>query len=196
MPVGVAVALLHLVRLALAGEHAPQGVEVGVEVVRVRERLERRAEEVALGVAGDAAERGVDAHEAPLGRDEGLADRRLVEGVAEALLGLAQLLRRLALGRDVARDRLQLDHGAAGVADVAPARLHPDPVAVLVAEAPLVLGRPVVEHRPQVRAHARLVVGMDDVERVVSDQLLGLVAEQRAAGGRDVRAVAPAGRCW
>ena len=75
------------------------------------------AEQIVLGVAGDAAERGVDAREATLGGDQRLADRRLVEGVAEALLGVAQLARGLALGRDVATDAEVAGERAVGIAD-------------------------------------------------------------------------------
>ena len=102
--VGVPVALLDRIRLALAGEQRAHVVEVDVEILRMRERLERGLEQLLLAVAENAAERGVDAGEATVGRHERLADRGLVEGVAEALLRVPQLARRLALGGDVARD--------------------------------------------------------------------------------------------
>ena len=96
---------------------------------------------------------------------------------------------RAALGH-VAGDGQHLDDVAPLVAHGAPARLEPDPAAGLVPEARLLARGPVLEHGLQVARDAVAVVGVEDVDGEPADQLLGLEAEQRAAGGRDVRAYA------
>jgi hypothetical protein len=86
------VPLLHPVARPLAGDRLLQVGEVGVEIVGMRDVLERQVEQLVLGVADDLAEGGVHLDEAPVRADERHPDRRRVEGAAEALVRLAQQL--------------------------------------------------------------------------------------------------------
>ena len=93
-PVGVDVALVHLVGRAPAGEHVVDEREVGVEVVGVREVLERELQQLLLGVADELAQRLVDVEPLALEPDQRHADRRVVERGAELLRdALERLLR-------------------------------------------------------------------------------------------------------
>ncbi len=107
-PVGPQVPLLeHLVRARTSAEPLDE-LEIGGGVVRVAEALEGHASERLLPVAGDVAESLVDLDEAArrlgIDVDQGDPDRRPLERVAEALLGLVQRLLRPHPVRDV-------DHG-------------------------------------------------------------------------------------
>ncbi len=139
----------------------------------------------------------VDAHEDAVARDEGLADRRLVEGVAEALLGFAQLARCLALGGDVAADSEVARQLAAGRADRGDRERDGQLVPVLVHERPLagvgvLAARAVPEHASD--RHAELLGALlellrvmeehgveapDDLLRAVADHALGAAVEDR-----------------
>ena len=172
-------------------------VEVDIEVVGMRQRLEGRLEQVLLGVAQDAAERAVDAREAAVRGDQRLADRRLVEGVAEALLGVAQLACRLALRRDVAADAEVARDRAVGRADGRDRERHRQPDAVPAHERPfarvgVVLSRAVPEHGrdgdAELGRQALELIGVveqlgvmapDDVGGAVAEHALGAAVEDR-----------------
>ena len=170
--------------------------EVGLEIVGMGQLLERGREQFLLGCR-DAAERVVDADEAPVGRDQRLADRRLVEGVAEALLGVAQLARRLALGGDVAADPQVTGEHALGVADRRDRERHGQLRAVAAHECPVarvrVLGARAVSQHAADR-HAELerealellavvkevgVMAADEVLRAIAEHPLGAAVEDR-----------------
>jgi hypothetical protein len=91
-PVGVDVALVHLVGRAAAGEHVVDQREVRVEVVGVREVLEREPQQLLLGVADELAQRLVDVEPLALEPHERHADRRVVERGAELLRGALERL--------------------------------------------------------------------------------------------------------
>ncbi len=173
VPRGVPVALSQLVSLALVRDQAMQLLEVRVQVVGVGERLERGPEQLLLGRAENAGERCVDAREAPVQRDQRLADRSLVEGVAEALLGVAQLERGVALGGDVATDAEVSGKRAVGRANGRDGERHGQLHAVAAHERPVarvgvLVARPESEHA--LRRHAELFREADELVRVVEDR--------------------------
>ena len=86
----VNVAFLHLVRADFPREEPPQLAEVGGEVVGMGDRLEVDRQQFFLGIADDLAEGLIDLKPAALQRHQGHADRRVVEGAAEALLALQE----------------------------------------------------------------------------------------------------------
>jgi hypothetical protein len=85
--VGVQVALLHLVARNAAVEHAADELEIGVQVVGVREVLEALLEQRLVAVAENCAQGGVHPQPRAIRRDEGHPDRRAVEGRAELRVG-------------------------------------------------------------------------------------------------------------
>ena len=87
----VHVALLGPVAVALAIDQVAEGVEIGVDVVGVGDLAEGLAEQLMLRVAGELAEGAVDPLVATAGRDEGHPHVAVVEGLAEELLGLAEV---------------------------------------------------------------------------------------------------------
>jgi hypothetical protein len=135
-----------------------------------------------------------------LGEDLGVADhhrQQVVEVVGDParelahrlhLLRLAQLLLELHPLRDVADDAEHVGRAPVGVAEQPPARLEPDKVPVLVAEA---VGERLMRHLAREELldpglGPRRVVRMHELGDGPADQLLGLVAHDVPAGGRDV----------
>ena len=149
------------------------------------DRGDRQALELRGRVAGDLAQRAVDAQEAEVGRGQRHPDRRLLEGGAEALLGLGQRgLGLHALG-DVADGRVALDDGAGrGIAHDAQARLHPHR-ALCAAHAVGDRDGRLLAAAEQDRDAGRVVLVHEVGERP-AEQLLGLEPQQVAAGGRGV----------
>ena len=148
-----------------AGEHALGLLHVLLAVLGMQQRHHRAALEVAVLVAGDRAQRAVDLQDAPAGADDRHADGALLEGGAEALLGLGQR----ALGLDalvhVAHDRLGLDELAGAVAHDPQLGLDPD-------------GAPSRRSRRKVAltssaSRARLRMASDDRQVVGVDELVG-----------------------
>src|SRR5436190_22488273 len=80
------VALLHLVRRAVAVDELVDVGEVGVEVVGVGDVREGQFLQLVLAVADQVAQRAVDLEEAPVEPDQGHADRRVGERGLEAPL--------------------------------------------------------------------------------------------------------------
>ena len=152
------------------------------------DRGHRQPFELRGGVARDLAEGAVDAQEAEVGRGQRHPDRRLLEGGAEALLGLGEGgLGPHPLG-DVAHRRVALDHGAGHrVAHHAHARLDPHR---RVARPPHPMRhrdrRLAVARGAQHRGDAGGVVGVNEVDERASEQVFGLGAQQLPAGGRGV----------
>src|SRR5690348_14891515 len=91
MPVVVHEALLELRALRHAGEEPAHLLATLLAVLAEAEVEQRRREELRLTAAEDLHERAVHAEQPPVDRDEGHADRRVLERAAEPLLGLAQL---------------------------------------------------------------------------------------------------------
>ena len=182
---GVQVAALGAVAGELALEHRPARLPVGLEVVGVGDRGHRQALELRGRVAGDLAQRAVDAQEAEVGRGQRHPDRRLLEGGAEALLGLGQRgLGLHALG-DVADGRVALDDGAGrGIAHDAQARLHPHR-ALCAAHAVGDRDGRSLATAEQDRDAGRVVLVHEVGERP-AEELLGLEPQQVAAGGGGV----------
>src|SRR5205085_2672314 len=88
-------------RRELAGAH-PLALAVGdVAVLGVRDLLDRAADELALRVAEQLAQPPIGAHEAAIEADVRDARGGELEGLAEALLALAQRRLGLALRADV-----------------------------------------------------------------------------------------------
>src|SRR4051812_4928675 len=90
MPFGVDVALLGPVAVALPDEQVGEGLEIGLDMVGMGDLAEGPAEQLVLRVAGELAERAVDALEAAAGRDQRHPDLAVVERAPEELLGLSQ----------------------------------------------------------------------------------------------------------
>ncbi len=90
MAPGVAVALLDLVALDLAVQQLSQLLGVEIDVVRIRDGLERRCPQLVPGITGDPAERVVDLQPATFHVNERHADRRAVERGLEPCMDLAQ----------------------------------------------------------------------------------------------------------
>ena len=167
LAVGPHVALLHPVAAQLAGDDLAHQLEVGVEVVGVGDVLEGQPEQRPGVVADDLGQRAVDAQEAAVEADQRHADRRLLEGVGEALLGL---LERAVDGRadDGVGARAEVAGDLAAVVDQLD-RPAPDPdggavgaqVAILEAERArlLLAALPLGDH-------ALAVLGMDDARPV------------------------------
>ena len=174
MAVGVDVALLG----AVVGRVAPPSTSaiarlVARQVVGVGDRVVGRRLELLARVAGDLAERLVDAQEAPVERPHRHPDRRLVERRAEAVLGLAQrVLGAAALG-DVLDLRDEVERLAGVVAHERDRQQHP---ALLAVRAHVALLHPVAA--PLARDHLahELEVGLEVVG--VGDVLEG---QRRAA---------------
>jgi len=187
LAVGVQVALLGAVGLGLAGDHRGHRVPVGVAVVRVGERRDVAPLQRPARVPEQARERAVDALEVPVGRGDGHADRRLLEGRAEARLRLLDRgLRGHALG-DVAHGRVGLHRAAGGVAQDTDPGLDPHPFTV---------GAPKPDgHRGDVDPggdlgqrgdEVRQVVRVHELLRTAPDQRARIDAEQFAARGGEV----------
>ena len=167
------------------------------ELRRVVEELGMvAADDVAGGVAEHALGAAVEDGDQPVGvrADDRVLRRRVqhgrervARGHGSGLAGTQRLLRLTALA-DVAGGGLQLDDSAVLVEHGAAARLHPDPVTVLVQEAPLTARRPLVVHGLQVADDVLAVVGVDDVDGRPADQLVRLVAQEDPARGRHVGA--------
>ena len=87
---GVQVPLLGPVAEALAGDDLAHRLDAGVDVIGVGDLSERGAEQPVRVVGEQLAEGGVDPGELALGGDQGHADAVVLEGAAEALLGLLQ----------------------------------------------------------------------------------------------------------
>ncbi|MNV84751.1 hypothetical protein D3C71_1786480 [compost metagenome] len=62
--------------LAAPGQQVAEQGQIGVQVIRMRERLEIDLQQFGTGVAEDAAQRIVDVQPAPLQRDQGHAQCR------------------------------------------------------------------------------------------------------------------------
>ncbi len=111
VPLGVEEALFDLVVADLPHQQALDVLHVHRQVVGVGDLLGGLREQFLGAVAGDLQERLVDAHPAAVGREQGDADRRLLEDELKALLGVAAgLLGVLARGdlgehRGAAHDR-------------------------------------------------------------------------------------------
>ena len=118
----------------LAGEHAVALLVVLRAVVGVQQREHRAALELGGLVAGDRAQRAVDAQQPPVGADDRHPGGALLEGGAEALLGLGQRALGLDALVDVADDRVRLGDPAGGVADDVQLGLDPDRAAVAAHE--------------------------------------------------------------
>ena len=172
-------------RVAL--EHALVLVAFGLAVLRVQERAERAALEVGALVAGDLAQRAVRAQQAAVGARDRHADVTLLERRAEALLGLGERALGLDAIVDVAHDGMALQH-LAGRPVAHDAQLGLDPDVAAVAAAQPERARDVVGLARAVadRDEHRQVVGVHEILGAAADQLLGLVAEQLTARGRDV----------
>ncbi len=89
--VGTQVALLHDRAGALAGEHGPEDVEAGVDVLRMGDLGERDATHLLGCAAHQLAHRRIDLEERAgprhrTDRDQDHADRRVAEGLSEPLL--------------------------------------------------------------------------------------------------------------
>ena len=110
----------------LAGEHALALLLVLRAVVGVQQRQHRAALELGRLVAGDGAQRAVDAQEAAVGAHDRHPGGALLEGGAEALLGLGEAALGLHALVDVADDRVRLGDAAGAVADDVQLRLDPD----------------------------------------------------------------------
>ena len=67
MPVLAEVAFLHAEGGEFAGEHPPDKLEVGVQIVGVGDVLKGLLEQLFLGVSGDLTKRVVDLEQASLG---------------------------------------------------------------------------------------------------------------------------------
>ena len=89
-PVGVHHPLLDRVAAPASREQLADQRPVEVDVLGMAERRERRRAQVGLGAAGHLRQRAVQAQPAALEVDQRHADRRVVEGAAEELLGGAQ----------------------------------------------------------------------------------------------------------
>jgi hypothetical protein len=112
----VEVALLHLVGLDLTRQDLAELVEVGLQVVRVGDVLECALQQLGLAVADDLAQGAVDLEPAAVGSDQRDADRCLVEGFAEARLGLLEVHFQAMLVGDVTGDGGRADDDAVRVA--------------------------------------------------------------------------------
>ena len=88
MAVGVDVPLLRPVAVALSLDQITQRVQVRVDVVGVGDLAESLADQFVPGVARELAERAIDPLKAAVGRDDRHPHPAVVEGPAEALLGL------------------------------------------------------------------------------------------------------------
>ena len=185
-PVGAEVALLHLVAGDLAGEHLPDLLEVGLEVVGMGDVLERLGEELALGVSGQVAERTVDAHPAALGGDEGDPDRRVVERLREPLLLDGPLGLELPVCGDVDDAPEVAGDRPGGVEDRGGAPEHPDLGGVGPHEAVLA-----VELAGRAIGAGRLDPLGEDPRTIVAVERLGPAATERLARAQ-ARELAPA----
>src|SRR4051794_12156298 len=90
MPPGVLAAGFAAVAVALAVGDLAERLRLALAVGGVDDLAEALAEQAVLGATADLAEGSVDALKAAVQRDECHADAAVVEGLAEALLGLAQ----------------------------------------------------------------------------------------------------------
>jgi hypothetical protein len=90
VPARVQAALLGAEAIAVALDDLAHRLDAVGDVVGVGDLRESPAEQLGRLVAQQLAERGVDAGELPVGRDQGHADPVVLERAAEALLGLLQ----------------------------------------------------------------------------------------------------------
>ena len=91
LPVVAQEALLGLVEARLVAHQPPPGVALGLAVGRVRQLPERLLDQLQRGAPEQVAERRVHLEPLPVGAGQPHADRGVLEGRPEALLGLAQL---------------------------------------------------------------------------------------------------------
>ena len=106
-----------MVRADFPGEEPARLRQVRVEVVGVRDFLEGFGEELPFRVAGQGTQRRVDLKEAAVEVDQGHADCRVLERMAEALFAAAERLLGPFPGRDVDHRAAPRAHRAAFVAD-------------------------------------------------------------------------------
>ena len=131
---GVQPAPLSADRAAVAAAEAGERLGLVRAVVGVQQPHDRRALELVLLAAGERAQRAVDLQEAPVDRGDRHADRRLLEGGAEAGLGVGLGALGLGAGVDVADRGVDLGERAA-VADRQQLGVGPAPGAVGAAQA-------------------------------------------------------------
>src|SRR5215207_2396175 len=90
MPAVMLAAGLASVAVALPLGDLAEGLDLPLAIAGVDDLVEAPAEQGVLRAAADLRERPIDALEAAVQRDERHADPAVVEGLAEALLGLSQ----------------------------------------------------------------------------------------------------------
>ena len=151
-----------------------------IGVVGVCEGVEARARKLLRRVAGEVAERRVDAHDAPDVVRQRHPDRRAVEGAAKELLGGGQLGQLRLAGADVA-DRAGDEHALVGLQRTE-ADLDRELAAVLAQ--PVELELATHRSRDGVADIALDVVAMlpaqplgDQLGDVLADELLAAIAE-------------------
>ena len=121
------VALVHLVRLGAAGQQVRDVGEVQREVVGVRDRLEGQPGQLAVAVAEQPAERVVALEQDAVQRDDRDADRGVLGGQPEPVLGGLQGRGRAPLGGDVDGG----DDGDRRVVQLRRADVEPQPAGVV-----------------------------------------------------------------
>ncbi len=188
-PVGADEAPLALDRVDLAVEQVDHLVAVGEGVSRVEQRAWRSGHQLGGRRPHHVGEGLVDLEELTRQRAEHLPDGGLVDQPAIAGLAATQgLFSRLALG-DVEGEG-EVGHGlAGGVALEGRGARHPDDAAVLVQQAPLAFER-VLRARHELageRDRGLPIVGMDELEGVGPDQLLGGATHQCGVGPVDLQ---------
>ena len=172
--VGVHHALLERVAAAAPGEQLAHERLVELDVLGVVEGVQAGGAHLGLGAAEDLGDRAVQAQPATLEVDQRHPDRRVVEGAAEELLGVAQrVLDAARLGHvltgavDDAREAVAVELDLAARMDHARVAVGADDPVVDVEIAPLA-DRDLHDARD-----ARAVVGMDVLE-VLRVAALGL----------------------
>jgi len=105
--VGVDVALLGLEPVPDAVDHLLQCLDVVGKVVGMGDVGKAHADELVDRIAGQVREGAVGAHPAALRADDRHADRSVVEGAAEALVGLVQCLLGAASLADVVHEGVE-----------------------------------------------------------------------------------------
>ena len=156
--------------------------DVFVDVVGMRDLLERAPEEVCLGVSRDLGQRSVDAQEPSVRSDQGHSDRCILERPPEPLFCLAQSLLGLPALGDVLDLCDEVERLACGVpydlvaqSDPHDAAVGAD-VALLDALVPL-LSLQLPAAALEVRGE---IVRMGDIREREPAELLGRIAEQLA----------------
>ena len=173
-------------RGGVAAGQARERVRLLVAVLGMHEAHDRRALELVLGAAGERAQRAVDLQEAAVDGGDGHPDRRLLEGGAEARLGVGLQALGLGLRVDVADRRVDLRKLAA-VAHGDEMGLGPAPGAVGAAQAHgqrgVLLAREQAAHGGD---RGGGVAGMDEVGAAGADQRAGGEVEQLEAALGDL----------